>query len=278
MASLVGVFAASHGPIIARDWDTMPPDHRAKLAAAFDEVGLRLQGCRPDVLVVISPDHWVNFFINNLPAVCIGIGDEHDGPPEPFMKRVYPHDTLKGHSALGRHILETALDGDFEPALSHRLRLDHGTCIPLWRAHVSTDLPLVPILVNDLEAPMPSIRRCLAWGRLLRRAIDSFAEPLRVAVLATGGLSHSIGESTMGWIDEQFDQECINKFKIGDESQLDAFLTGALPRTGNGAHEIRDWVIAHAAAGSRGFELIDYFPSPATLVGAGFASWRLSST
>ncbi len=45
-------------------------------------------------------------------------------------------------------------------------------------------------------------------------------------------------------------------------------------RTGNGAHEIRDWVIAHAAAGSTGFELIDYFPSPATLVGAGFASWK----
>ena len=38
MASLVGVFAASHGPIIARDWETMPPDHRAKLAAAFDEL------------------------------------------------------------------------------------------------------------------------------------------------------------------------------------------------------------------------------------------------
>jgi aromatic ring-opening dioxygenase catalytic subunit (LigB family) len=277
MASLVGVFAASHGPIIARDWESMAPDHRAKLTAAFDELGLRLKSCRPDVLVVISPDHWVNFFINNLPAVCIGIGDEHDGPPEPFMKRVYPHETLKGHSALGRHILETALDNDFEPALSHRLRLDHGTCIPLWRAHVSADLPLVPILVNDLEAPMPSIRRCLAWGRLLRRAIDSFPEPLRVAVLATGGLSHSIGESTMGWIDEQFDQECINKFKLGDESQLDTFLTGALPRTGNGAHEIRDWVIAHAAAGSSGFELIDYFPSPATLVGAGFASWKLSS-
>jgi hypothetical protein len=50
-----------------------------------------------------------------------------------------------------------------------------------------------------------------------------------------------------------------------------------LPRTGNGAHEIRDWVIAHAAAGSTGFELIDYFPSPETLVGAGFASWKLAA-
>ena len=154
-------------------------------------------------------------------------------------------------------------------------QLDHGTCIPLWRAGVSPELPLVPILVNDLEAPMPSVKRCFAWGRLLRRAIESYPEPLRIAVLGTGGLSHSIGEPTMGWIDEKFDHDCIEHFKNGEEGKLDAFLTEALPQTGNGAHEMRDWVIAQAAAGSTGFELIDYFPSPATLVGAGFASWKL---
>jgi len=99
MAELVGVFAASHGPIIARDWDKMAADHRDKLKAAFDEIGRRLAACRPDLLVVVSPDHWVNFFINNLPAVCIGIGDEHDGPPEPFMQKVYPHRTLRATPA-----------------------------------------------------------------------------------------------------------------------------------------------------------------------------------
>ena len=60
------------------------------------------------------------------------------------------------------------------------------------------------MIVNDLEEPMPSIRRCLAWGRLLRQAIESYPSPLPVAVLGTGGLSHSIGEPTMGWIDEEF--------------------------------------------------------------------------
>ena len=109
---------------------------------------------------------------------------------------------------------------------------------------------------------MPSIRRCLAWGRLLRRAIETYPEPLRVAVLGTGGLSHSIGEATMGWIDEQFDHACIKHFENGEEQALDDFLTRALPQTGNGAHEIRDWVVAHGAAGGTGFELIDYFPSP----------------
>ena len=43
MASLVGVFAASHGPIIARDWETMPRGHRDKLQAGFDEIGRRLE-------------------------------------------------------------------------------------------------------------------------------------------------------------------------------------------------------------------------------------------
>ena len=64
-----------------------------------------------DVLVVVSPDHWVNFFINNLPAICIGIGDEHDGPPEPFMKKVYPHQVLKGHAAFGRRTQNGQLAG-----------------------------------------------------------------------------------------------------------------------------------------------------------------------
>jgi len=276
MASLVGAFAAIHSPIIARNWDVMPAGHRAKLTSAFDEVGRRLRACRADLLVVVSPDHWVNFFIDNMPAVCIGIGDEHGGPPEPFMRKHFPREQLKGHAAFGRHLLNTALDHDFEPALSHRMKLDHGTCIPLWRTGVEPEMPIVPIIINDVEEPMPSIRRCLAWGKLLRQAIDSYGEPLRVAVLGTGGLSHSIGETTMGWIDEDFDHACIRHFEDGEETRLAAFLTQALPRTGNGAHEIRDWVVAHAAAGSRGFELIDYFPSPETLVGAGFASWKVN--
>ena len=173
--------------------------------------------------MVISPDHWVNFFLNNLPAVCIGIGDEHDGPPEPFMQKVYPVARLKGHAAFGRHLLDTALDNDFEPALSHHLKLDHGSCIPLWRMGVDLDLPIVPIIINDLEEPMPSIHRCLAWGRVLRKAIESYPEPLRIAILGTGGLSHSIGETTMGWIDESFDHTCIKHFENGDEAPLAQF-------------------------------------------------------
>src|SRR5262249_62304218 len=114
----------------------------------------------------------VTCFTATLRAVGSGIGEEHEGPPEPFMKKVFPRERLKGHAAFGRHLLETALNGDFEPALSHRLKLDHGTCIPLWRIGVDAALPIVPLIINDLEEPMPSIRRGLAWGRRLKRAVD----------------------------------------------------------------------------------------------------------
>jgi aromatic ring-opening dioxygenase catalytic subunit (LigB family) len=274
MANLVGAFAASHGPIIARDWETMAKDHRNRLAAGFDEIGRRLKACRPDLLVVISPDHWVNFFISNLPAVCIGIGEEHDGPPEPFMQKVFPRERFKGHTAFGRHLLQSALDRDFEPALSHRLKLDHGTCIPLWRIGVDAELPIVPIIVNDLEEPMPSIRRCLEWGRVIASGVASYPEDLRVAILGTGGLSHSIGEPTMGDIEEDFDNLCIRLFRTAGDAEMATVLEERLRTAGNGGHEVRNWIIAHAAAGGRGFDLVDYAPLPEVYAGCGFAEWR----
>src|ERR1700740_1479562 len=131
MAKLAGIYAASHGPMIVRNWATLSPHWKESLTAAFSELGRRIKAARPDVLIEISPDHWVNFFINNLPSVCIGVGAEHAGPPEPFLKDF--HRTLPGHAGLANHILKTALVNDFEPSVSHHMTLDHGFCIPLLR-------------------------------------------------------------------------------------------------------------------------------------------------
>ena len=275
MASLVGAFAASHGPLIIRGWEGIAPDRRQRLAAAYRSLGRRLAALRPDVLIVVSPDHWVNFFISNLPSVCLGIGETHDGPPEPFMKD-FPHKPLLGHPALARHILETALAADFDPAISHHLTLDHGFCMPLWRMELERLPALIPMIVNDLEPPMPSLRRCFGWGRMLAAAIASYPAELRVAVLASGGLSHSIGESTMGAIDEAFDRRCIAALKVEDEGAEVSALEPAIAAAGNGTHELRNWIVAHGAAGGRGFELIDYLPVPEVYVGCGFGAWTIS--
>ena len=272
MASFVGAFAASHGPLIIRDWQRLPAEEQRRVSAAYRELGRRLGAAKPDVLIVVSPDHWSNFFLDNYPAVCIGVGETNDGPPEPWMKD-FPHRTLAGHAQLALHIANTALAQGYEPAVSHRLKIDHGSCIPLWRMELERLPQIVPLLVNSIEPPMPSLARCYRWGELLRQAIESHAEPLRVAILGTGGLSHSIGEPTMGAIYEEFDRETIRLFDRPAE-ELIRYLDAQLPTSGNGSEEIRNWLVAHGAAGGRGFELVDYLPVPTVIVGCGFAAWR----
>ena len=272
MAELAGIFATSHGPLIARDWARLPDALKGRLSAAYGELGRRIAAAEVDVIVGFAPDHWTNFFLDNLPALCIGVGDEHGGPPEPFMRDFAPN-PIPGDPALGQHILETALAADFDPALSYRLRLDHGLCLPLARLALPRMPRIVPILINELEPPMLRYRRCLAWGRLLRKAVASYAAPVRVAILATGGLSHSIGEPTMGAIDEAFDRRALDAFARGDEGPLIDLLEHGAAHAGNGAHEIRNWAVAHGAAGSRGFELIDYIPAPEVYVGCAYAAW-----
>lgn len=274
MAEFVGSFAASHGPNIARNWETLKDETRDWVVTRFADLGNRLKAAEPDVLVIHSTDHWVNFFLDVMPAFCVGIGAEHEGPPEPFMKPVYPHETLPGHEGLGRHILEEAFAGDFDPAYSMRLKLDHGMCVPIWQFGLDPALPIVPIFINLVEKPFPSPRRCLAWGRMVRQAIESYPDDIRVAVLGTGGLSHSIGETTMGWIDEPFDHACIELFRSAPDDRLAVELDAMLENTGNGGAELRAWVISHAAAGSKGFDMVDYIPMPEALIGCCLAEWR----
>jgi len=103
MAELAGVYAASHGPMIVRSWEKLAPAAKESLTSAFSELGKRMRAARPDVLIVISPDHWVNFFIDNLPAICVGVGEAHEGPPEPWLK-AFPHRSLLSPLSRGEGV------------------------------------------------------------------------------------------------------------------------------------------------------------------------------
>lgn len=272
MAEFVGAFASSHAPLIARAWEAVDAARRDAISRTFSELARRVAAAKPDLLVVVSPDHWVNFFLDNLPSVCIGVGQTHKGPPESWLSHL-PYASVAGHPAFAGHLARTALDEGFEPSLSHQLELDHGFVIPLWKMGIDPLPPLVPIVVNTIEPPMPSLRRCLAWGDLIRTAVERYPGNLRVAVLATGGASHSIGEHDMGRIDEAFDRDCFEHLRSGDREGLLAFLEQRLEAAGNGAAEMRNWLVAHGAAQSKGFELLGYHPYPEWYVGCGFATW-----
>lgn len=272
MAEIAGIFAVSHAPPIVRAWDMIR--QTSGLAEAFAELGRRIVALRPDVIVAIGADHWANFFLDNMPAICIGVGEEHGGPPEPWLAE-YPHHTMAGHAQLAMHLAEASFRGGFEPSLSFELKLDHAFCVPFWKAGLDPLPPIVPIIINALQPPLPMPSRCLEFGTLLANAIRALPEPLRVVILATGGLSHSVGEPSMGVIDEAFDREALRLFANGDPKGLLSFLTDErMAQAGNGSAELRFWLTAHGAAGARDFDLIYYEPVPVTYTGCGIAEWR----
>ena len=79
----------------------------------------------------------------------------------------------------------------------------------------------------------------------------------------------------MGRIDEAFDRECFEQLRTGNREDLLAFLEQRLEAAGNGAAEVRNWLVALGAAQGKGFELLGYHPYPEWYVGCGFAAWDL---
>jgi aromatic ring-opening dioxygenase catalytic subunit (LigB family) len=275
MARLVGVFASSHAPLMAREWNAAPEASREAASKGFGEIAKRMQVAKPDVMIIVSPDHWVNFFYNNLPAICIGMGETHNRPPEPWMS-AFPFNDIQGHPQLARHLMDYGLERGFEPSFSLQIALDHGMGIPLMHAGFERLPALIPIVVNTVEPPMLTAARCYAWGEMLRDAIDAYPGELRVAVFATGGLSHSIGEPTMGVIDEQFDHEFIRRMSGDDPRSVVRYSHDNMQKAGNGTAECRNWLIAHGAARGRGFTSHVYRPIHEWYVGCCWASWNVA--
>ena len=127
---------------------------------------------------------------------------------------------------------------------------------------------------QDLATPYPNLRRCLAWGGLIARAVASWPGPERVAVVATGGLSHSIGEVTMGAVDPEFDQGVLERLAATDDEALLAFMDRTIDRAGNGAQETRNWLVARGAAGRARFEALYYRAVPEWYTGLGLGQWH----
>ena len=80
--SLVFAGVCSHAPGITGRSERADPALRNGFYAALERMRLALEAARPDALVVIAAEHFANFFMNNMPAFCMGMADEYEGPIE----------------------------------------------------------------------------------------------------------------------------------------------------------------------------------------------------
>ena len=263
---LVFVGAANHAPGITSRRDAATEEQRSVLFSAYAKLMERLERARLDALVIVSAEHFTNFFMNNMPAFCIGLAESYEGPAEDEAFLKIPKTRVPGAAALARE-MANSMRQHVDLSHSQELVLDHGTMVPLYLLTPAMSLPVVPILINCLAAPLPALGRCYELGRALKRAADS--RPERIGLLACGGLSHWPAVPESGQLNVEFDREFASDFLATDRARLTRYFDDEITAmAGPGGHEIRAWVVAAAAAqGGRG-ELLCFTPVPAYAVTA----------
>jgi protocatechuate 4,5-dioxygenase beta chain len=159
-----------------------------------------------------------------------------------------------GDPAVSWHVIESLVADEFDVTTCQEMLVDHAFTVPLsllWPDAAARRFSTLPIAINTIQHPLPTPRRCFKLGQALGRALESYPEDLRVLVLGTGGLSHQLDGRRAGFINREFDQQCLAK--IAGDPQTLALLS------------IRDLV---AEAGTQGVELIMWLAARGTLRGA----------
>jgi len=263
---LVFACAASHAPGITGWAGAADPLQASRYHDAYRRLGDMLKASRPDVLVMFAAEHWSNFFLDNYPAFCVGRAAHYLGPLEKSLN--IEQTRVVGDPQTASLILETCFESGLEPSFSDELRLDHGVMVPL-HFFSAPELAVVPIIINALTPPLPTVRRCHALGRIVGEVAERSDK--RIAVMASGGLSHNPGTPTAGMIDQRFDQEFLRDFLANDAQRLCAYDSSAIDPAGFGAHEIRNWVAAAGAASNWRGRLLAYEPVPGWSTGCAMA-------
>ena len=112
-------------------------------------------------------------------------------------------------------------------------------------------VPLIPVLLNTYYPPnTPTPARCYQLGQALRRAVEHSTEDLRVAVIASGGLSHFV-------VDETFDRALLDALRRKDAA---FFRNAPLSKLMSGSSEIRNWICMAGAAGPLEMVWSSYVP------------------
>jgi len=252
----------------------------ARLSAVLTEVA-------PDTLVVIGDDQNEWFSPDSQPALCIYWGDTVENLPPPVEKmnpairsaywgfygdgtnRTFPVD-----GTLARYLVETLTHEHGFDVAHVRVQPRHSAFGHAWnfvhqRLMKDRVVPIVPVLLNTYYPPnQPTPKRCYQLGTALRQAIESWPVAKRVAVVASGGLSHFV-------VDEALDRRVLELLAKKDVAAL---TTLPLAQLESGNSEIRNWIATAGAVEHLSMNLVDYQPcyrsEAGTGIGTAFAIWR----
>jgi 2,3-dihydroxyphenylpropionate 1,2-dioxygenase len=249
--SLVYAGALSHAPGITGRRDLCEnTEKRDEFYGYLDRQRQDIEDSGAEALIVVGAEHFANFFMNNMPAFCIGIGETYDGPIEDPDWLKIAKTKVPGAPELGTRIVREVMQ-TVDVAYAEEWKFDHGIMVPLNFLTPRYDLPIIPVNINCQGPPLTPLHRAWAFGEALRRACDSVPE--KIALVGTGGVSHWPATPDSGKINEQWDRQFLGQLMRRDK---DAVLSYSDEETyaqaGQGGFEIRTYIAAAAAAGGPG--------------------------
>lgn len=252
---------------------------------AMDRMGEELRGAKLDALIICGDDQYELFHDDNMPSIAIYYGDSMINaarpvqPVEDWYKRAQLRRAEDGapveypcHGKLALHLIQELVGNGFDisavktiPASEHE---GHAYSFVHYRYLHGAPVPIIPVFLNTYNPPnQPTPARCIEFGKAIAEIVKAYPDDLRVGIMASGGMSHFR-------VEEDLDRSVMEAIRRKDL----AFLGAMKPyRLLAGSSEIRNWIVAAAAATHLDVTWTDYIPGYRTLAlsgtGLGFARW-----
>ena len=219
MAEIIAGVAMSHSPLIMTS-EAAAGEKGQRFLQATKEMEKWLEGTEADVIVLVSDDHFNSYFYDHMPSFTIGIGE-----CEGWGDWQIPEYKIPVQQDLAKHILNTGLENNIDFAFTMRMKVDHGHTQSIYFLNSELKIPVVPIAVNTAAPPLPTMDRCFQLGEMIRQSIESWECDKKVAIIASGGLSHWVPIPKID-SEKQEDQGLIHILKNGRQEieQLEEYL------------------------------------------------------
>ena len=252
MAKLMGGLATSHIPAIgsAIHKGIQQEPYWKPFFDGYPPVQNWLKNAKPDVVVVFYNDHGLNFFLDKMPTFAVGAAAQYNNADEGWGIPTLP--PFQGNMALSWHLINHLVAHDFDVTTCQEMLVDHACTLPLKLFWPDGPCPVqvVPICINTVQFPLPSAKRVYALGKAVGEAIAQWPSDHKVAVVASGGLSHQLDGERAGFINKAFDLEFMDSLVSNPEWATQFNTLDLVEKTGTQGVELLMWLAMRAALSS----------------------------
>ncbi len=249
MATLIGGLGTSHVPAIggAIHKGRQQEPYWKPFFDGYPPVQAWLQEKKPDVVVIFYNDHGLNFFLDKMPTFAVGAAEIYNNADEGWGIPTLP--PFKGNPDLSWHIINHLVDKEFDITTCQEMLVDHACTMPLKLFWPEGECPvtMVPICINTVQFPLPKPERVYALGRAVGEAIASWDSDKKVAVIASGGLSHQLEGERAGFLNKEFDLQFMESLVSNPEWATQFTNHELVEKTGSQGIELLMWLAMRAS-------------------------------